>query len=711
MKKNLVYTFIFVFSILKLNVLAETYVKAFSKTPELDSLLALLPSLKDTSLVNELNVIAVLYTKGGDSPNTFKYATKALEEAEKINFKRGIGTAYRNFGVYYKNEGDYKKALEYYNKAIAVSESENDAKSAAAGHNNVANIYSYTGEYDKSIESHFKSLKLKESIGDKKGIATTLNGIAGVYYIQGNNAMAEDYFKRALKIREEIGDKSGIAGVLNNIGGIYQVRGEHEKAIDYFQKALAMQLEMGEKRNIPNTFIHLGESYAMQKKYSEALKSFMDANSMYEKNRDKLGMATSSNNIGNVYMLLGDYGQAELWVQKALNMPEAMQVKSLLQQIYESLTEISRRKGDYKKALEYQTLVMQVKDTLLNEKTNKAIAETNTKYETEKKELQISSLEKDAAISEYEINKQKNFKYTFMAFSALIVILAFVLFRGYNSKKKANLLLAEQKKEIEFQKAIVDEKNKDITDSIIYAKRIQDAILPSSSTVSKLLPQSFILFRPKDIISGDFYWIEEKQNKVFFASVDCTGHGVPGALMSIVGYNLLNQAVNEEKLNNPGKILDYLNQGVSRTLQQKEEESTVKDGMDIALCSFSRSDMQLEFAGAFNSLYLIRDKNLKEIKGNKFPVGIFIGEEMQHFTNHQIAVQPGDTIYVFTDGYADQFGGSKGKKFKYKQLQEKLLQMQELNMAEQEHSLDQILQSWKGGLEQVDDILIMGIRI
>ena len=226
-----------------------------------------------------------------------------------------------------------------------------------------------------------------------------------------------------------------------------------------------------------------------------------------------------------------------------------------------------------------------------------------------------------------------------------------------------------------------------------------------------MLPDSFILFLPKDILSGDFYWLDEINDKILVAAVDCTGHGVPGALMSIVGNNILNQSIIEHKISKPSEILDELNKGVTNTLRQKNEESKVKDGMDIVLLALNRQKNILEFAGANNPLYHIRNGELNEIKGNKFPIGIFIGEEIRHFTNHEIPLQKGDTIYLFTDGYADQFGGPKGKKFKYNQFKTILLEIQTLPMNAQREKLLTAIRSWQGENEQVDDILVIGIKI
>jgi PAS domain S-box-containing protein len=277
--------------------------------------------------------------------------------------------------------------------------------------------------------------------------------------------------------------------------------------------------------------------------------------------------------------------------------------------------------------------------------------------------------------------------------------------RDISERKKAIHLLAKQK-------MIIEQKNKDILDSISYAKRIQDAIFPPEALVKELLPQSFVLFKPKDIISGDFYWVEKFHNKTYIAAVDCTGHGVPGALLSIVGYNLLSKAINEHDLTNPNEILNELSTGINQTLRQNIDGSGIKDTMDIALCSIDRVTNKLEFAGAYNSLYLVRDGKLIEIRANRFPVGVFLRGAVQKFTNNQMQLQKGDMIYLFSDGYADQFGGPKGKKLKYNEFRKLLLSLHNLPVKEQKEALNKNLEEWKWITEeQTDDILVIGIRI
>ena len=272
--------------------------------------------------------------------------------------------------------------------------------------------------------------------------------------------------------------------------------------------------------------------------------------------------------------------------------------------------------------------------------------------------------------------------------------------------------VVQQKQEIELQKIKMEVLFNHVTDSIKYAKRIQEAILPPESMMKKYLGDSFVFYKPKDIVSGDFYWLEERRGKVLFATVDCTGHGVPGAFMSIVGYNQLKLVINKLEIFQPSKILDELSKGISETLHQKNyEDATSKDGMDISFCSLDKKNNQLEFAGAFNPLYLVRDGEIQEIKGNKFPIGIFLGKEAKNFTNHKMEIQKGDIIYIFSDGYADQFGGPRGKKFMANQFKQLLLKIHQEPMNKQREILEQRIEEWRGEEEQVDDILVMGVRI
>lgn len=293
---------------------------------------------------------------------------------------------------------------------------------------------------------------------------------------------------------------------------------------------------------------------------------------------------------------------------------------------------------------------------------------------------------------------------------AFLGVFAYIKIREKNLIRENKILeekVAVRTAEVVQKSKELEEKNKDIMDSIKYAKRIQNAILPPENSFA----ETFILFKPKDIVSGDFYWLAMTETKQVIAAVDCTGHGVPGAFMSIIGYNSLNKIVKEYGFLHPADILDQLNDEVANTLQQQTEEDEVKDGMDIALMIYDSNTKELEFAGAYNPLYMIRDGALKEIKGDRFSIGRTSTKVGQKFTNHKIQLKPGDTTYIFSDGYADQFGGDKGKKLKAKAVKKMLMEIQGFSMQEQKEHLDKVIEEWKGQHPQIDDILFIGSRV
>ena len=675
------------------------------KNSVIDSLSAALKKAKtDTAYIRVLNELAYEYVN--DSPETaIKKATEALAFSEKINYDNGKMNANNNIGLaaYYSN--DYTTALRHYELAKKLAIKINNHSKLAATINNIGLICDDKAEYEKALEHYLQALKIvEENNGSKYLMASALNNIAIIYKNQEKFKQSLDFHFKALKIKEEINNVKGMGSSFHNIGLVYKQMGELDKSLEYYNKALELRKSVNDLSGTALTLNNIGSVYETKEEYEKAFVYFQESLKIREKQKDKYSLAITLFSLGSNFCSRNKYAEGLAYIEKATAISKELNAKELLKYAYETYADIYSRQGSYQKAFEYQTLLINIKDSILNSEKSQQINELQTKYETENKEKEIALMTKEREIQELELNKNKLFVTVLIIATCLILVLSGLIFNRYKLKQKANRLL-------EIQNAEISQQKKEITDSINYAKRIQQSILPPDEHWKDLLPNSFIFYRPKDIVSGDFYWIEKNQNHVCFAAVDCTGHGVPGALMSVIGFNLLTQAVNEAKLTQPSEILKHLDAGVTKTLRQSEDGKGVKDGMDLSLCCLNKDTNELQFAGAFNSLYYVRNGELFEIKADKFPIGVNLDGVVDEFTNHAIQLQKNDCVFLFSDGYADQFGGPKGKKFKYKQLKSLLLNISEKSIAEQKQIIEYAFDSWKNDLEQVDDVLIIGVKI
>ena len=301
--------------------------------------------------------------------------------------------------------------------------------------------------------------------------------------------------------------------------------------------------------------------------------------------------------------------------------------------------------------------------------------------------------------------------YVFLALLLLILPYLYLRYRTRSLRRTNQILLEKERiaREVEKQRDRLSVMHKNLTDSIRYARKIQQALLPSDYYFHSQLPEAFLLYMPRDIVSGDFYWVNNKGDRIFFAVADCTGHGVPGAFMSMIGFEILDKIINDQGIVHPGEILNILNYGISNTFSRGEEDLLLKDGMDISFCTLDRRNKVLEFAGAFHILYMVRDNKLLEYKGDRVSVGLGVEEKGEQFTNYVIPLQERDKIYLFTDGYPDQFGGPKGKKYMYRRFRHLLLSIHELPMERQKQILYESFRYWQADYDQVDDVLVMGV--
>jgi serine phosphatase RsbU (regulator of sigma subunit) len=611
-----------------------------------------------------------------------------------ISLKNSLAYSLNNIGFVYDTKGDITKALEYYYKGLKIQEEMGNKLGLATSLNNIGFIYINQGDIPKALNCFHKSLKLYEEVGDKEGIAYSLNNIGVIYRGQGDPSVTSSkeaslkagfikalkYYNKSLKINEEIGNREGVARSLNNIGTIYKQQGDIPKALEYCHKSLKIQEEIGHNE----------------------------------------GVASSLNNIGYLKMKLGDLAVAQKHLERALKLG---QEKSLIKRIVSSaghLSALYQKQGNTKEALKMYKLHIIMRDSINNEETQKASAQQQAKYEYEKqKVVDDAEHEKQIAIEQEAKEKQQIITYATGGGLGLVGIFLVFVFNRLQVTKKQKLVIETQKQEVEQQKEVVElahheleEKNQEITDSIQYAKRIQNAILPPLKVVKEYLTESFILYKPKDIVAGDFYWLESvaptsknETTKILFAAADCTGHGVPGAMVSVVCNNGLNRSVREYGLTDPGEILNKTREIVIAEFEKSEEE--VKDGMDIAICSLDGTT--LKYAGAHNPLWIVRDGELLETKANKQPIGKF--DNPEPYTTHTIELQKGDSLYIFSDGYADQFGGEKGKKLKTANFKKLLLSIQNESMERQNQLIDEAFENWKGNLEQLDDVCIIGVKI
>ena len=752
--------------------------------------------ISDSLKVNTLLFLIQNLTKTGDFTKAKNYADDALAIAKKINFKKGIGRVYYNIGNIYADQDNYPEALKNDFAALKIKEEIGDKKGVASCYNNIGIIYKDQCNYPDALKNHFAALKIRKEIGEKKGIASSYSNIGIIYMSQGNYLDALNNYFAALKIFEEIGekkgiavsninigniyisqenysdalknyfaalkiyeeieDKRGIANSYNNIGNIYNQERNCPNALENYFAALKINEEVGDKKGIANALNNIGNIYAYQHNYPDALKNDFAAFKIFEEMGDKIGIAASYCNLGNVNTKLKKYTEAKKYLKDGLSLSKEIGSNYAIKDIYNGLIDLDSATGNWKDAYLHYKLYILYQDSLVNEENTKKTVQAQMNYEFDKKEAATKAeQDKKDAVAKQEKQKQKLITYSISAGLFLVMLLALFIFRSYRQKQKANLIITKQKEEVE-------EKNRQITDSITYALRIQTAILPPTKLVKQYLNDSFILYKPKDIVAGDFYWMEtvqcadvpmnqfgDEENSntsthlhttpsvhrhidkstnqiILFAACDCTGHGVSGAMVSVMCHNALNRAVKEFGLIQPAAILDKVDELVIENFSKGEDD--VKDGMDISLCALHLPSplergkgVRLEWAGANSPLWIVRNNSsnkkdslakgeVLETKADKQPIGKFEG--VHAFTNHELTLQGGDSIYIFSDGYADQFGGETGKKkLTRKRFRELLLSMQQIPFAEQGKELDKFMSTYLGSNEQIDDILVMGVRV
>ena len=688
----------------------------------LDSLNSIvLSTAADTVRIDAMNKMANRYNYS--KPDTARIiAFKANKAAQTSRYKKGMADAWHVIANAYNIQSKYDSALFFNEKALKLRREINDKRGMSASLNNIGMVYYNQGLLDKAVEYYVNSSKMDEELNDLDGMAASYNNIGLLYWGQNNLKRAAEYFNMTLDVFTKLGKKKGMAGALSNLGGIAYSEKQFDKSLDYFKQSLILYEQVQSQQLIALICSNIAEVYTEQKQFRAALPYVKRAVSIQNTMGDLSGLINSQLVQAKLHINTKNYIAAESSLKDAIQKSETINARKQLSAALQMLSDVQSKTNNYKEAFLTFKKFYVLNDTLLNIEKSAQINDVVSKYENDKKNKEIELLKKQKEIQELQQladqSRNRLIRNSLLVTVLLVLVVFFMLYNRYQVKQKANVLLQQKNNDIQLQKEKIErqaeeltEKNKEITDSIHYARRIQMAILPPADEVKRLLPDSFIFYKPKDIVSGDFYWIDEKNGKTLVAAVDCTGHGVPGALMSVVGSNMLSQISHEADHANPDHMLNELNKSISKNLQQKNQDSGVRDGMDLSLCVIDYKQLELEFAGAMNPGYIVRKGSITELPADKLYIGSWHEKPHDTYRKQQLKLEKGDMIYLFTDGYADQFGGPKGKKFKHRRLIETLLNISDFPCDAQKDSLINTFEEWRGNLEQIDDVCIIGIRI
>jgi len=724
--------------------LAQSY---FAQQVNVDSLIKILKSpINDTLKIEAVSELFLAY-EFEDTIKAEKFLNLEIQLSKKAKNKIHLATAYSHYGFFVEDKGKYIEAIDYHKKAIELyknnpfSSIKEKAKNLSACYNNIALIQSKIGNYNEALNNFLTSLKIDDLLGDSLGVSISYSNIGIIHREQNNYDKAIEYYYKSLDIAEKIKNSYRISACYNNLGLAYYYKKDYKKALNYITKSLEYNEKEGDSYRKASCYNNLGNIYLELSNYDKSLYYYKQSLTLREKMGDKEGIASVYGNIASLEQRLNKIDESIINAHKSLLISKEIGSLPLQLTAYGILSEQYAAKKDFKNAYLNHKLYKQINDSIYSIEGSRQIKGLEARYQNEKKQKEIELLNKDKLLKESELRSQKNQKIASFIGFTLMLLLFIIIYKNYHDKKKANALLYKQNIEIKAQKEeiqtqrdeiksqrdsvtkqkeVLEEMHKKITDSINYAKRIQDAVLPISEAARSIMDEHFILFKPKDIVSGDFYWATQIDNWLIVAVADCTGHGVPGAFMSMLGISFLNEIVRKKEITKTNEVLNELKKEIVNALQQKGVSGEQKDGMDIAIIAINKNTGQCQFSGANNPLYYVKkiqtnaENNepsfeLIEYKGDKMPVAIY--ERMNDFTNHEIKLEQGDMLYLFSDGYADQFGGENGKKFMYKRFKELILTNAHKTMEKQKEILENTIEKWIGNGEQTDDITVVGIKI
>lgn len=628
-----------------------------------------------------------------------------------------LGEINNNLGYAHKISGEVLKGLDYYQKAEKIFKQLKEETRLANLYVNMGYLYRDIGDFKKSIDCFGNTRKIFERLKDKPGLARAMLGLGQLYSSQGDTKNALIFFTKSMEIQKSLNNDQGVAVALNNIGLLQSSMGQLEEAIKSLKESLTIVEKSNDMNAKPYLYNSLGHVYLKKDMLNEASDYYQKAFEIAEKGSDMRVLAFSLSYLASTEEKRGNIQKAIQIGNKALEYAKKTGFPANIRSASNFLYTIFKKTGDSKKALEMHELTVNMDDSLTNMENKKASVQQQIKYEYESKRNldSIKNIENKKVllaqiqVRDANLKRKENMQILFVVIIVLVAVFSILLYSRYRKTKNQALIISEQKKTVEEQKIIVETKHKEITDSINYAERILRSFLATNELLNKHLQDYFIFFKPKNVVGGDFYWASPLRNGSFtLVTGDSTGHGVPGAFMSLLNVTSLEKAT--ETYSNPSEILNETRKIIIDRLQKDGSAEGGKDGMDCSVLAFDFNQSCITYAGANNPVWIIRQQQIQELLPNKMPVGKS-DKDKESFTEQRIPLSKGDIVYTLTDGFADQFGGVRGKKFMYKQLKELLLSISVLPMREQKERLSQALSEWKGDLEQVDDVTLIGIRI
>lgn len=662
------------------------------------------------SLVHCYNFLSSNY-RLENSPDTSKlYIDSSFFLLPQIKSKEIMYEAFEKKAYWFNSKSQRDSALVLIDSILkGVGTDKEYLKLRLRAESIKANCLIMKGDYAQANFYNFGILKEEQKDTGLINIET-YNNIAAVYYYQGNIELSKQYYRQAVKMSKLNGDIEGGATACNNLAALYRTQEQYDSALMYLNDAYKVYEYYGFNNSMAINLASTGSVYAEMGDLEKSNEYFFKAYDMLKESSDISYLCYTLREIAYNYFETKNFPKAFEYAERSLKLSLEHKLKLETADSYYALYEFYNDLGKYKEALMYFKKSSEVQDSIFTEKNQKQINELETLYETEKHIKENEELQKKNQIAELEKKSQSNVLKFLLIVAVLLVVIIGVVYNRYRIKNKSQQIILRKNEELNTANAIILEKQKEIEDSINYAQRIQRSFLASEEDIKANTKENFVLFMPRDVVSGDFYWSVTHNDLFFLCVADSTGHGIPGAFMSLLNISLLNEAVLSKEFNRPSEILNFVRKILILGLKKDASGQGGNDGMDCSLICIDKKRGVLTYAGANNSLWLIRDGKLQEIDPDKMPVGRSPLEHLP-FNDKEISFKEGDCIYLYTDGYADQFGGPKGKKLKYKPFKEVLIRSADKPMREQHNTIKQYFLEWKGDVEQIDDVCVAGIKL